>query len=174
MDFEKAAKIIEDARERFALLYDKPYDPYRSYNSEELKKAAKLMAGLFKEAPEMIPPTNFSLDQPSHNASLYLKLNEKNPINSLRLKDGLVLNEYPNQVALMDTNEGRLKYFLNYKEDTFLGHSGVTQILLWRSRDPGMLKFVIDDYKITEYVFYRVLLDSYDCIVKKVGHNCLD
>lgn len=113
--------------------------------------------------PQNVMDTQFNLDQVSYNMSFYNKLTKKHNGKIVRDINDFQLIEYPTYIALLDHNSKHVMYVVQFERDTLFGKKSITQVKLWR--EPEVHKLTVDGFKLTEYVFFKVLFESADCIV---------
>jgi hypothetical protein len=100
-----------------------------------MSKATQILISLDEMSPQSIEPTNFNLDDDVHNRQFLAKLsNEKYTVLKLNgAPSHFELRDYKNQLALIDKDESKIRYYLKYNisHNKFLNKKAISQVKVW-------------------------------------------
>lgn len=117
---------------------------------------------IIAEVPQVIPATEFGLDEPTKNRSMRAAFQSGTPevlMDEPGFQVLLVGYAGSGKIGLIEKKDGWLAYFVEYElVDTFLGRS-VTQITLWRDNTSVFVQ------GITKRMFKDVLLARFKSIM---------
>ena len=116
--------------------------------------------------PQNVFDTDFKLATRYSNKVKYRALKAKGGKLLDDVDEGISLRIFPSEIALLDDNQEKVLYYVQFKEKEFHGRDSVTQIKLWSdptsSYTDSIFKFGM---KITTYVFFKILLPKADMIL---------
>lgn len=117
---------------------------------------------IIAEVPQIIPPTEFGLDEPNKNRAMRAAFLTGSPevlIDEPGFQVLLVGYAGSGKIGLIEKKDGWLAYFVEYElVDTFVGRS-VTQVTLWRDNTSVFVK------GITTRMFRDVLLARFKSVM---------
>lgn len=119
--------------------------------------------------PEIVGYTDFGLEEMPNNIAVYTKLIKKANKKLLLTLGRYELYISDRHIFMVNTendeNGLKLVYLVQFELGTINGLKSVTQIKLWKTqRYQDVTKISIEGFKLTEYVFFKILLPMAECI----------
>lgn len=109
--------------------------------------------------------SKFDIQNPAMNFKTYIDIVQDREIFSKKLGEYLLV-KYPSSVALIEPHSKHVSYLVRFKKINFLEKNAVTEVILWREQPNQFVADLrIDDFKLTAYALFKLLLTDNDCII---------